>query len=233
MWPRLLRPLRDGVEPVVVLAEAPRPVRLPRENDRGSMRGARRHNPPLVEQEGHLLAALVELALRPALHRPRARHRIHTRLDSNAAPRSVGRPGDGSASTYAYSPASEGNSGGSPSSTRSVNADPSAAKEMLPMIRAVPSASVVPLSARPARVSSAQAAVATTASAATAAPCPTCGGQRDVGTSPRPMVPRNARASTRDRRVAGEAGASRVGSRRLWRPDVQPRSAQRQTSSYS
>ena len=31
--------------------------------------GLGRPNPPLVQQEGHLLAALVELALRPALHR--------------------------------------------------------------------------------------------------------------------------------------------------------------------
>ena len=67
---RLHRPLRDGVKPAVVLAEAPRTIRFAREDDRGCVRGARRHDPALVEQEGDLLAALVELALRPPLHRP-------------------------------------------------------------------------------------------------------------------------------------------------------------------
>ena len=60
---RLHRPLRDRVEPAVVLAEAPRPVRLAREDDRGSMRGAGGDDPALVQQEGHLLPALIELAL--------------------------------------------------------------------------------------------------------------------------------------------------------------------------
>ena len=41
-----------------------------------------RRNPSLVEQGDHLLAALVEFAQRPALHYPRARHRMRPRLDA-------------------------------------------------------------------------------------------------------------------------------------------------------
>ena len=46
---RFDRLLRDGVEPTVILAEAPRPVRLPREHYRGSMRGTGGDDPALVE----------------------------------------------------------------------------------------------------------------------------------------------------------------------------------------
>jgi hypothetical protein len=50
-------------------------------------------DPPLVEQEGHLFASFVELALRPALHRPRARHWLRPVLmcSSNAGLPSRGR----------------------------------------------------------------------------------------------------------------------------------------------
>ena len=62
---RLYRPLLEGVEAAVVLAEAPRSVRLPRKYDRGSgsMRGAGGDDPALVQQKGYLLPAPVELAL--------------------------------------------------------------------------------------------------------------------------------------------------------------------------
>jgi hypothetical protein len=78
------RPLRVGVEPAVVLTGAPRPVRLPRnlKDDRSRARGAGRNDPPLIEQEGHLRATLVELALRPPLHRAGARHWVPTGIDA-------------------------------------------------------------------------------------------------------------------------------------------------------
>ena len=44
----LHRPLSDGVEPPEVLAEAPRPVRFPREDDGGCVRGAGRDDPTLI-----------------------------------------------------------------------------------------------------------------------------------------------------------------------------------------
>ena len=69
VWQGLHRALRDGVEAAVVLAEAPRAVRLAGEDDGGCMGGTRRHNPAPVEQGRNLLATLVELALRPTLHR--------------------------------------------------------------------------------------------------------------------------------------------------------------------
>ena len=67
-----LGPLCDGIEAAVVLAEAPRSVRLARilqrqHRGRWSLGG---DNPALVQQKGYLLLALVKLALRPALHRP-------------------------------------------------------------------------------------------------------------------------------------------------------------------
>ena len=46
-------------------------------------------DPPLVEQEGHLFASFVELALRPALHLPRARHWVRTWLDAQFERRAV------------------------------------------------------------------------------------------------------------------------------------------------
>ena len=55
------------------------------------MRRTTAHSTP-GRQEGHLrqVAALVELALRPALHGPRARHRVRTRLDAQLERRAWG-----------------------------------------------------------------------------------------------------------------------------------------------
>ena len=150
---------------------------------------------------------------------------------------------------------------------RAVNAGPSAANVLWPTSSSVPPASVVPESARPASVSSAQhnethlgnlygngqkcarigggggQSSVSSAQVETGnrgergngrAGSRQGGGQRDgrssVGTTPRSTVARSARASAGDMRVAGEAGASRVRSRRTRRPDVQPHSAQRQTA---
>ena len=48
---RFDRLLRDGVEPTVILGEAPRPVilQVPREHYRGSMEGTGEDDPALVE----------------------------------------------------------------------------------------------------------------------------------------------------------------------------------------
>ena len=90
-----------------------------------------------------------------------------SRRSSNAGPRSGGKQG---ASTSAYSRDSTSNSGESPSHTGTVNAGPSAANEMWPTSSAVPSASVVPESAKAASVCSARAAVASAATATGAPP---------------------------------------------------------------
>ena len=229
MRQRLRRPLRDGVEPAVVLgllAEAPRSVRLPRKHDRGGVRGAlaQRHNPPLVEHSSSS----------PCDHRFIGRERgigfvpVAMR-SSKARPRSGDRPGGGSASKSAYSPASMAKSGGSPSSAGSVNAGPSAANEIWPTSSTV--------GERRAGVGKAGQRVLCpcgsghrpiAASAATADRCPAGAAQRDgrpsVGISRRQTVSSSARASAGERLVACESGASRVRSRRTRRPDVQPRS---------
>ena len=57
--------------------------------------------------------------------------------------------------------------------------------------------------------------------------------RRDPTEAARPTVLRSARASAGERRLADEAATSRVRSTRTRWPDVQPRSAQRQTSSES
>ena len=73
--------LLDDVEAAVILAEAPRLVLLPRKYG-CSVGGAGMDDPALEEQEGHLPATFVELALRPPLHRPRARHGMRASVDS-------------------------------------------------------------------------------------------------------------------------------------------------------
>ena len=95
--------------------------------------------------------------------------RVHAEL--KAGPRSGGRPDGGAVSTSAYSPAKAAK-GGSPSSGGRENAGPSAAKVMRPSKSFVPSASVVPVSARPASVSSVPAIAATAGVAAAAAEPP-------------------------------------------------------------
>ena len=179
---RAARPVDERVDvrrrpPRVTCATALSPLRswqrrcVPsgfRRNDRGGVRRAPRHAPSPVEQEARPPGrpACGARRARPATtadQRFIGRERgngcvpVSTR-SSDAGARSGGRPGCGSVSTSAYSPASAAKSGGgSPSSKGGVNAGPSAASR----------AGVVPESARPASVSSAQAAVAPEASAAT------------------------------------------------------------------
>ena len=138
----------------------------------GRVRGARRHNPPLVEQEGHLFSALVELLLRPALHRPRARHRVRIRLDAQLQRRAAVRRQAGQRVRKHV-----GILEGIAVVRRLRNRRPVGGERDL--ADAVPSASVVHESTRPASVSSAHAAVANPASAAMADRRPGGGGQRD------------------------------------------------------
>jgi hypothetical protein len=80
----LRRALRYGVEATEILTELPCAVRLASEHDRCSVGSTRGHYPALVKQVCHLLAALIELARQPSLHRPRAprRHRVRACLDA-------------------------------------------------------------------------------------------------------------------------------------------------------
>jgi hypothetical protein len=226
---RLHRLLRDGVQSAVVLKKAPRAVLLPREHDRGSVRSAGRDNPALIEQKGHLFAALVKLALRPALHREGARHRVRASVDAEfkrgAAVRREARWWASEDVTVL---------GCQRRKVRGVRlkAGPFAAKVMLLTKSSVPSGSVVLVSARPASVSSAQAAPARAATAVGQPEGGThCDGRPGVGAAPKPTSTRRVCASVAERRVAGDIDAARLRSRRTLRLDVpQPRSVQKQTS---
>ena len=65
--------LRDGVEPSVVEADAPRPVRLAREHRRRRVTRRRVLDPAAIEQIDELRAQLRELAVGQALHGPGSR----------------------------------------------------------------------------------------------------------------------------------------------------------------
>ena len=140
--------LLHHITAAIVLAEVPRPVRLPRQHDRGGERGTSRKATCLRHSpcNQHSIGSERGIGCKP----------VSMRI-SKAGPLSGGRPGGGSAITSAYySPAGAATrkSGGSLSSTGSVNAGPQAA--MWPTSSSVQSESVVLASVRPAGVSLAE-----------------------------------------------------------------------------
>jgi hypothetical protein len=64
------------------LTKAPHAVLLSREHDQDRVSSAGQDNPALIEQKGHLFAALVKLALRPALHLAGARDWVRAGVDA-------------------------------------------------------------------------------------------------------------------------------------------------------
>ena len=133
------------------------------------MRRAGRNDPALVEKECHLLAALVELALRPALHRPGAWHGMRAGVDAELERRAAVRRQTG---WGAGEPEDVAVVGGQRGEVWGVSVIRRQAEGGPVRSGSVPSGSVVPVSARPARVSSAQAPAATDARAAISAERP-------------------------------------------------------------